>query len=81
MWNAARFRTAGELRALAERARLRVEQVSGAAYYLRSRVIARMIIPIDPSLGELTIFGAAFIAKRATKAKWRAEIVFSIMTD
>jgi len=68
MWNAARFRSAGELRVLVQAAQLRVEHVSGAVYYPRSRVIARLMAPVDPSLGELTTFGAAFLAVRATKA-------------
>lgn len=68
MWTAARFRTAGELRALTKGAQLRVEHVSGAVYYPRCRSIARLIAPIDPSLGELTTFGAAFLVIRASKA-------------
>ena len=68
MWNAARFRSVGELRALTEAAGLRVEHISGAVYYPRCRSIARLIAPIDPVLGELTTFGAAFLAIRATKA-------------
>jgi ubiquinone/menaquinone biosynthesis C-methylase UbiE len=65
MWNAARFRSAGELRSLIEGARLRVEHVSGAVYYPRCRLIARLMAPVDPLLGELTTFGAAFLVVRA----------------
>jgi len=68
MWNAARFRSAGELRALVEAAGLHVEQISGAVYYPRCRTIARLIAPVDPRLGELTTAGAAFVALRAGKA-------------
>jgi ubiquinone/menaquinone biosynthesis C-methylase UbiE len=68
MWNAARFRTAGELRMLAQAAQLRVEQVSGAIYYPRSRFLARLMAPLDLWLGELTTLGAAFLAVRASKA-------------
>jgi ubiquinone/menaquinone biosynthesis C-methylase UbiE len=68
MWNAARFRSASELRALVQAAKLRVEHVSGAVYYPRSRLIATMMAPIDPLLGELTTFGAAFVAVQANKA-------------
>jgi ubiquinone/menaquinone biosynthesis C-methylase UbiE len=68
MWDAARFRSASELRTLVEAAQLRVEHVSGAIYYPRSRFIARLVAPIDPVLGELTTFGAAFIAIKASKA-------------
>jgi ubiquinone/menaquinone biosynthesis C-methylase UbiE len=68
MWNPAKFRSAGELRALVRAATFRVEHVSGAIYYPRSRLIARMMAPIDPLLGELTTFGAAFVAVQASKA-------------
>jgi len=68
MWKAARFRTAGELRMLAEAAQLRVEKVSGAIYYPRSTLLARLTAPLDPRLGELTTLGAAFLAIRASKA-------------
>ena len=68
MWNAARFRTAGELRALIEAVGLRVEHISGSVYYPRCRSIARLVAPIDPILGELTTFGAAFLATLASKA-------------
>jgi ubiquinone/menaquinone biosynthesis C-methylase UbiE len=67
MWNAARFRSASELRALVQAAKLRVEHVSGAVYYPRSRLIATLMAPIDPLLGELTTFGAAFVAVQANK--------------
>ena len=67
MWKAARFRTAGELRMLAQAAQLRVEQVSGAIYYPRSRFLARLMAPLDPRLAELTTLGAAFLAVRASK--------------
>jgi ubiquinone/menaquinone biosynthesis C-methylase UbiE len=68
MWAAARFRTAGELRMLAQAAQLRVEQVCGAIYYPRSRFLARLMAPLEPRLGELTTLGAAFLAVRASKA-------------
>jgi ubiquinone/menaquinone biosynthesis C-methylase UbiE len=68
MWNAARFRSAGELRALVQAAQLRVEHLSGAVYYPRCQWIARQMAGMDPSFGELTTFGAAFLAIRATKA-------------
>lgn len=68
MWNAAQFRTAGELRALVQAARLRVEQVSGAVYYPRCGPIAKLMAPLDPAFGELTTVGAAFLAVQASKA-------------
>ena len=67
MWDAARFRSASELRTLVQAANLGVEHVSGAIYYPRSRLIARLMVPIDPVLGELTTFGAAFVAVKASK--------------
>jgi ubiquinone/menaquinone biosynthesis C-methylase UbiE len=66
-WKAARLRSVGELRALTEAAQLRVEHVSGAVYYPRCRSLARLMAPMDPLLGELTTFGAAFLAVLATK--------------
>ncbi len=67
MWNAARFRSAGELRKLVWGAGLRVENVSGAVFYPRSRLLARVMARVDPVLGEITTFGAAFVALRANK--------------
>jgi ubiquinone/menaquinone biosynthesis C-methylase UbiE len=67
MWSAARFRSARELRALAEAAELRVEQICGAVYYPRCDFVARLMAPVDPLLGRLTTFGAAFVAVRASK--------------
>ncbi len=68
MWHAAKFRSARELRALVEAAKLRVDHVSGAVYYPRSRFVARGMARIDPALGELTTLGAAFIAVQASKS-------------
>jgi ubiquinone biosynthesis O-methyltransferase len=61
-WKAARFRTAAELRALAERAGLSVTAIRGAVYYPPVGWLARALAPIDSWLGGLTTFGAAFIA-------------------
>ena len=72
MWQAAKFRSAGELRALLQGAGLRCERIFGAVYYPRSARIARAMAPLDPLLGELTTFGAAFVAIRAHKAKFKA---------
>jgi ubiquinone biosynthesis O-methyltransferase len=68
LWGPARFRSASELRALMRAAGLRVEHVSGAVYYPRCSIIAGLMAPADPLLGELTTFGAAFLALRADKA-------------
>jgi ubiquinone biosynthesis O-methyltransferase len=67
LWRRGRFRTANELRDLAEQAGLVVEQVRGAVFYPRWRVAARLLSPADPALGRLTTIGAAFIAIAASK--------------
>ena len=66
MWKSASFRSARELRVLIETAGLRVEHVTGAIYYPRCALTARLMAPLEPRLSRLTIFGAAFIAVRAT---------------
>jgi 2-polyprenyl-3-methyl-5-hydroxy-6-metoxy-1,4-benzoquinol methylase len=67
-WKVARFRTSRELRMLADQAGLSVTRVRGAVYYPPVGVLARMLAPLDPWLGRLSTFGAAFIALRAVKA-------------
>jgi ubiquinone/menaquinone biosynthesis C-methylase UbiE len=67
MWRPARFRSARELTALAQAAGMRVEHVSGAVYYPRSALLAQLMAPLDPLFGELTTFGAAFVAVRSRK--------------
>jgi len=69
MWKAARFRSASELQTLLQAAQLRVERISGAVYYPPCAVMARVMAPIDPVLGELTTFGGAFLAVRAGKTE------------
>jgi hypothetical protein len=66
LWRLGQFRTAGELRTLAERAGLRVRGVRGAIFYPRCRIAARLMAAADSSLGCTTI-GAAFIALSAVK--------------
>lgn len=66
-WRAARFRSAGELRALAEEAGLRVEAVRGAIYYPPVGAVARALAGLDSRLGRRTTIGAAFIALAARK--------------
>ena len=66
-WAGARFTTAHELRALARAAALHVDQVRGGVYYPRSALAARTMKPLDPFLGRVTTFGAAFVAMQATK--------------
>ncbi len=64
-WKRARFRTSAELRVLAEQAGLSVTAIRGAVFYPPIGAIARVMAPLDPWLGRLTTFGAAFIAMRA----------------
>jgi ubiquinone/menaquinone biosynthesis C-methylase UbiE len=66
-WKAARFRTAGELRTLAEQAGLLVTMQRSAIYYPPVGVLARLLAPFDPWLGRITTIGAAFIAMKAIK--------------
>lgn len=67
IWASARFWTDGALRRLVEGSGLRVEHVAGAIYYPRSEILARAMAPLDPFLGRLTTFGAAFVALSASK--------------
>jgi SAM-dependent methyltransferase len=64
-WKAARFRTADELRALAEAAGLRVTAIRGAVFYPPVGLCARFLAPVDPWLGRHATLGAAFIALAA----------------
>lgn len=72
-WKSARFRTTKEMRALAEQAGLSVIGIRGAVYYPPIGAIARALAPVDPWLGRLTSFGAAFIALGATSAGGKRE--------
>lgn len=67
LWRSARFRTASEMRALAQRAGLTVGDVRGAVFYPPLGALARLMAPIDAKLGRITTFGAAFIAVQATR--------------
>lgn len=67
-WRAARFRTAADLRALAEKAALRVTDVRGAVYYPPVGAFARVLAPLDPWFGSRTTLGAAFVALTAMLA-------------
>jgi ubiquinone/menaquinone biosynthesis C-methylase UbiE len=68
IWSAARFRSAGELRTLLERAGLSVSDVRGAVFFLPVGVLACLMEKVDPWLGRLTMVGAAFIAIRAGRS-------------
>lgn len=72
-WKAAQFRTSAELRALAEQAGLSVTALRGAVFYPPMGLLARTMAPIDPWLGRLTCFGAAFIALSAASAGGRSK--------
>jgi ubiquinone biosynthesis O-methyltransferase len=67
LWRQARFRTAGELRGLAEQAGLSVESVRGAIYYPRLTLASRLLSSCDSFLGRHTTLGAAFVALSASK--------------
>ena len=66
-WKHARFTTARELRTVAIAAGLHVERLCGAVYYPHFALAARAMKPLDSLLGDVTTFGAAFIAMQATK--------------
>lgn len=67
-WRAATFRTERQLRDLAQAARLKVEQASGAIFFPPWLPLARVLAPCDAALGERTTVGAAFVAMRSRKA-------------
>ena len=67
LWRRGRFRTASELRGLAEQAGLVVKTVRGAIYYPRWGVAARIMIPLDAVLSRRTTLGAGFVAICAAK--------------
>jgi SAM-dependent methyltransferase len=66
-WRHARFTTTHELRTLAIAAGLHVDRLHGAVYYPHCALAARATKPLDPLLGGVTTFGAAFIVMQATK--------------
>ena len=67
-WRLARFRSSGELCALAGQAGLSVTALRGAVYYPPVDWLARMLAPFDPWLARLSTLGAAFITLGAVKA-------------
>ncbi len=66
-WRHARFTTAHELRTAAIVAGFHVDRLRGSVYYPYCHLAARAMKPLDPLLGGVTTFGAAFIAMQATK--------------
>ena len=67
LWRRGRFRTANELRELAEQAGLVVKSARGAIYYPRWSFAARFLSRCDPVLSRLTTIGAGFVALSAIK--------------
>ncbi|MGE3919006.1 MAG: class I SAM-dependent methyltransferase [Hyphomicrobiaceae bacterium] len=67
-WRAATFRTAGQVRDLAQSAGLRGEHASGAIFFPPWLPLAKLLAPWDAALGERTTLGAAFVAVRSRKA-------------
>jgi SAM-dependent methyltransferase len=67
MWRKGRFRTASQLKALAENSGLSAEPVRGAIYYPRWQWAARLLAPRDERISRITTIGAAFLALRARK--------------
>ncbi len=67
IWRKARFRTARELRAVAQAAGLTAIKTRGAIYYPPFAVAATLLAPVDLWMGQHTTFGAAFLALAATK--------------
>lgn len=67
LWRHGRFRTAQELRSLATKAGFTGASVRGAVYYPRTQLAARLLAPCDRCFSEMTTFGAAFLALRASK--------------
>lgn len=61
-WRRARFWSTGELRALVAGAGLVPGAERGAAFYPPLGAAARLLERLDPSLGRVTRFGAAFVA-------------------
>ena len=67
VWRAVKFRTAAELRRLADTARLRVVAIHGTAHYPPCGMAAQLLAPVDLWLGQEATFGAAFLAMSAAK--------------
>jgi ubiquinone biosynthesis O-methyltransferase len=67
LWRRGRFRTAKELRCLAEKSGLIVKTVRGAIYYPRWGAAARLLSAYDPYLSRFTTLGAAFLVLSAVK--------------
>lgn len=78
LWRRARFRTPGDLAALARGAGLVPGPVRGAVFYPRSALAARLMAGLDPALGRVTCVGAAFLGLAAAKPAVRGAIPASV---
>jgi len=66
-WNVAEFRSAPGLKGFLRGAGLVPRRLRGAVFYPRSTPAARLLGPLDATLGAITTVGAAFIAIAAVK--------------
>jgi SAM-dependent methyltransferase len=67
IWRAAVFRTAKDLRGLAQAAGLTSIKVRGAIHYPPFSLAAKLLAPVDLLIGQHATFGSAFLALTATK--------------
>ncbi len=68
-WRAAVFRTAKELRGLAQGAGLGGIKIRGAVHYPPCGFAAKLFAPVDRWIGRQTSIGAAFLAVSAVKPR------------
>jgi SAM-dependent methyltransferase len=73
VWQAARFRTAGELQAMVERHGLVVRETRGSVFYPPVGIAASLMARVDPWLGRQSSRGAAFIVLSAGKPTTRTD--------
>ena len=66
-WRTARFRTSKELATTIRRTGLTVGAIRGAIFFPPWAALARLMAPVDLSLGQATTLGAAFVAVQAFK--------------
>lgn len=68
-WRSAHFFTASALKKLARGAGLTPVATRGCVYYPPAIWAARLLAPLDASIGRRSLFGAAFLIVSATKAR------------
>lgn len=66
-WKMARFWSAAQLRRVASSAGLREPRVRGGVFFPHVGELARILEPLDPWVGSLGTFGAAFLVLTAEK--------------